>query len=90
MAKPSTDTATERAVARYRDDGYIPARMTLRFLALLTKKELAELDRDYSQRTKNQVVPLYSDSKKQKAFTRFLRARLERIQSERRQRGHIR
>ena len=49
MSKPSTDTATERHVARYREDGTFPSLLTLRFLALLTKKELAALARHYEK-----------------------------------------
>ena len=45
MSKRSTDTATERHVATYRKTGKTPKAMTLRFVALLTKKELATLAR---------------------------------------------
>ena len=83
MSKPSTDTVTERQVARYRHEKMIPARVTLRFLALLKKDELATLARFYANKRENTVFSFDPN------LRRLIRGRYDRIQSERRQRGHI-
>ncbi|MEP6743422.1 MAG: hypothetical protein ABJB61_13065 [bacterium] len=85
MSKPSTDTVTERAVATYRETGVIPARLTLRFLALLKKQELASLSRKLKLAIDNRELPgTGGETRKRRQWARF-----ERVQSERRQRGHI-
>lgn len=88
MSKPSTDTATERQVAQYRKDSTIPERLTLRFLALLTKKELARLERFYDSRGKNAFLENVTREEAQRRI-RGYEARYMRIQSERRLRGYI-
>lgn len=81
--KPSTDTATEQAVAVFRKTGVIPSPLTLRFLALLTKPELASLSRKLKLAIDNHE--LFADrAKKRRQWSQF-----ERVQSERPQRGHI-
>ncbi len=85
MAKPSTDTATEHNVAVFRGTGLGPKRMTLRFLALLTKRELADLASGYKAAMDNWALPHVPHA----GWRRFYRTRWLRIQSERRQRGHI-
>ncbi len=89
MTKPSTDTQTERDVAKFRNSSTatLPKRMTLRFLALLTKKELAALARRYDD-LKFQSSLLPDRKKAGRLHTRNV-VRYDRIQSERRQRGHI-
>ena len=83
--KPSTDTKTERSVAAYREDRILPARMTLRFLALLRKGELASLARVLKLRIDNRELPeTNGPARRRRQWRQF-----ERVQSERRQRGYI-
>ena len=85
MSRASTDTATERYVAEYRESGNLPARMTLRFLALLNKKELTGLARKLKLEIDNHELPNTGGrARKRRKWAQF-----ERVQSERRQRGHI-
>lgn len=85
MSKPSTDTATELAVAEFRNTGVIPKPLTLRFLALLNKKELASLSRSLKLAIDNHELPETGGrTRKRRQWAQF-----ERVQSERRQRGHI-
>lgn len=83
MTKPSTDTVTERAVAVFRKTGVIPNPLTLRFLALLKKPELASLSRKLKLAIDNHEL-FTERAKKRRQWAQF-----ERVQSERRQRGHI-
>jgi hypothetical protein len=85
MTKPSTDTVTEQSVATFRKTGVIPKPLTLRFLALLNKKELASLSRKLKLAIDNLQLP----GAKDRAQRRRQWAQFERVQSERRQRGHI-
>jgi hypothetical protein len=85
MSKPSTDTATEQAVAVFRKTGVIPNPLTLRFLALLRKPELASLSRKLKLAIDNHELPNTGGrARKRRQWAQF-----ERVQSERRQRGHI-
>jgi hypothetical protein len=83
MTKPSTDTVTEQAVAVFRTTGVIPKPLTLRFLALLKKPELANLSRKLKLAIDNHEL-LADRANKRRQWAQF-----ERVQSERRQRGHI-
>ena len=83
MSKPSTDTRTEQHVANYRKDGTLPKVMTLRFLALLKKSELKNLADHYRLALNNCTLPTHN------GLSRFFANRWRLIQSERRQRGHI-
>jgi hypothetical protein len=84
MPKPSTDTVTERAVERYRRQRIIPARVTLRFLALLRPGELKGLARKFAllARQKN------FDTDRAQSDRQLYRARLRRVESELTQRGY--
>ena len=83
MTKRSTDSATEQAVAEFRKTGIVPNPLTLRFLALLKKPQLASLSRKLKLAIDNHE--LFADrAKKRRQWSQF-----ERVQSERRQRGHI-
>lgn len=83
MTKPSTDTVTEQLVGVFRKTGVTPKALTLRFLALLKKPELASLSRKLKLAIDNHE--LFADrAKKRRQWAQF-----ERVQSERRQRGHI-
>ncbi len=84
MTKPSTDTITEQKVAEFRRNlSDFPDRLTLRFLALLTKRELEILDRKLFLLWKNKPLPGAPDRR------RFYRESYQRVQSERIQRKHI-
>ncbi len=83
--KPSINTVTGRAVDSFRETDAIPARLTLRFLALLTKKELTGLARKLKLAIDNNELPHTGGrARKRRQWAQF-----ERVQSERRQRGHI-
>jgi len=83
--KSSTDTPTEQAVADFRKTGVMPTRLTLRFLALINKKELAGLSRKLKLAIDNHELPNTGGrARKRRQWAQF-----ERVQSERRQRGHI-
>lgn len=85
MTTPSTDTRTEEQVAEFRETGLTPHRLTLRFLALLNKKELASLSRKLKLAIDNHELPATGgEARKRRQWAQF-----ERVQSERRQRGHI-
>lgn len=85
MSKPSTDTATERAVQTWRQERELPARLTLRFLALLRPGELESLERRYSVALRTRLLP----GTNKEAMRRLQRARLARVRSELAQRpGH--
>ena len=85
MTRSSTDTVTEHHIAEYRESRKIPARMTLRFVALLRKGELEALARRLYLQLANRELP----NTKGRRRKRLIRARYLRVQSERRQRGHI-
>ena len=77
---------TREQVAAYRESDITPHRLTLRFLALLTKKELAKLSRALKLRIDNHELPETNG----RARRRRQWAQFERVQSERRQRGYLR
>ena len=85
MSKPSTDTATERQVANFRETNVMPVRITNRFLALLKKTELAALTKRLKLALENHELPETGG----RARRRRHWAQLERVQSARRQRGYL-
>lgn len=76
---------TSEQVAAFRENNILPHRLTLRFLALLTKRELAKLARDLKHRIDNHELPeTNGDARRRRQWAQYLR-----VQSEREQRGYI-
>ena len=83
MSRPSTDTRTELAVEKYRREGIIPSRVTLRFLALLKPKELSGLATKFELQARTSTLSF--DKKtfaSRQANRRRNLSRLKRVRSE--------